>query len=447
MGSLDWLPETNDPPDTGWQEAWQKLERNRALLAKARLELEADHERLQAREADLEVREAQAEKLARIYRHRLRSLAGTTREEARELLRVHLLETSADEAREIRREILFETEQEAREEARRIIIDVMQRMATNPERQLSATLVTIPSEDMKGRIIGREGRNIRAFENLLGVTLMIDDTPGSILVSSFDPVRRETARRTLEELIADGRIHPASIEETYERVAADIRDTVYSLGEDALLKLRLTGVPPEVVGLVGSLHYRLSNNQNTLEHSLEVAFFAALLASELGLDPEPAKRIGLFHDLGKALNQEHGGSHAAAAANLLRRYGENEVVVNAVAASHGEVEPTSLYAEVLKIADALSAARPGARADSLDSFIQRVRSLEELARGFRGVSDAFAIQAGREIRVLVKPEIVSDEDARTLARNLRRFIEDELNYPGTIKVTVIREQRFNETAL
>lgn len=430
-----------------WQESWKQFEESRAALESARTEVENERKRLETWEAELGKREDTLQSLNRAYRHRLRNLANLTDQEAKELLREEMRKELGDEVREIRREILFETEFAARQEARRILTDVMQRMATNPERQLSATLVNLPSEDMKGRIIGREGRNIRAFETLLGVTLMIDDTPGSILVSSFDPVRRETARRTLENLIADGRIHPASIEETYERVAADMRDLVYSLGEDALVKLRLSAVPPEVVGLVGSLHFRLSNNQNTLEHSVEVAFFAALLASELGLDPEPAKRIGLFHDLGKALDHEHGGSHALAAANLLRRYGEDEVIVNAVAASHGEVEPTSLYAELLKVADALSAARPGARADSLDSFIQRVRSLEDLARDFRGVNDAYAIQAGREIRVIVCPDQVSDADARTLARNLRRSIEEELNYPGTIKVTVIREKRFSETAL
>ncbi len=401
---------------------------------------------LREREQAAEAKQLQADRLIRLYQQRLRTLAGVDASEARRLLTEEVRQSSAEELADIRREMLFQTEQQAREEARRILCDAMQRLTTNPERQLSAALVTIPNEQIKGRVIGREGRNIRAFETVTGVTLMIDDTPGSILVSSFDPVRREIARRTLEWLVEDGRIHPAAIEETFSRVSEEMRDTIYAYGENALMTLRLGGVPPEMVALLGSLHFRLSNNQNTLDHSVEVAFLAGLIAAELGLDQETAKRVGLFHDLGKALDQEHGGSHAKAAANLLRRYGEPEVVINAVEASHGEVAPASLYAEVLKIADAASAARPGARTDSLSGFLQRVRSLEKLALGFRGVVDAYAIQAGREIRVVVKPESITDADARTLARNLRRRIEDELSYPGEIKVTVIREQRFSETA-
>lgn len=401
---------------------------------------------LEARETELERREERAQRYLDNYRSRLRQLAGLSPEEARELIREEARRGSDDEIREIRREIMHESEQAAREEARRIMIAAMQRMATNPNRELTATLVAIPHEDMKGRLIGREGRNIRSFESASGVTLMIDDTPGSILVSSFDPVRREVARLALEELIADGRIHPAAIEETLDRVRHEMQETVYALGEEALVKLRLRSVPPELVSLLGQLHYRLSNNQNTLDHSIEVAFFCSLLASELGLDPELAKRVGIFHDIGKALDHEHAGSHAAAAASLLRRYGEPAEVVNAVEASHDEVAATSIYAELLKVADALSAARPGARCDSLDGFLQRVRSLETMAREFRGVEEAYAIQAGREIRVVVSPTKLTDDDARTLARNLRRRIEEEMQYPGSIKVTVIREQRFSEAA-
>lgn len=380
------------------------------------------------------------------YRHRLRKIKGWTREEAEQAWKKEVRESEDEAVQEIKRSVLLESEQSYRREAQRILIDTMQRITATPPNEISATLVMVPNEDMKGRIIGREGRNIRALESATGVTLMIDETPGSLLVSSFDPVRREIARIALERLIKDGRIHPVSIEETVTQVRNEIKDSVIELGERSLLKLRLHGVHPEIVSLLGKLHYRLSNNQNTLDHSIEVAYFCSLLASELGLDPDLAKRCGLFHDLGKAIDHDYEGSHASSAAMLLKRYGEDERVVNAVAASHDEVAPTSVYAGLLRVADSVSASRPGARANALEGYLQRVRSLEDLARDLDGVVEAYAVQAGKEIRVIVEPERMDDQEARRLARSLRRRIEDELQYPGTIKVTVVRESRFVETA-
>ncbi|MEO0794524.1 MAG: ribonuclease Y [Verrucomicrobiota bacterium] len=380
------------------------------------------------------------------YRSRLRKMTGLTKEEAIDCWKDEVRINEDESIQEIKRDVLLESERAYRKEAQRILIDTMQRITATPPNEISATMVQIPNEDMKGRIIGREGRNIRAIESATGVTLMIDETPNSLLVSSFDPVRREIARIALDRLIRDGRIHPVSIEETVTSVRDEFKDNVIELGERALLKLRLHNVHPEIVTLLGKLHYRLSNNQNTLEHSIEVAFFCSLIASELGLDPDLAKRCGLFHDLGKAIDHDYEGSHAASAAMLLKRYGEDERVVNAVAASHDEVAPSSVYAGLLRVADAVSASRPGARADALDGYLQRVRSLEDLAREIIGVSEAYAVQAGREIRVIVEPDRMDDSEARRLARHLRRRIEEELSYPGSIKVTVVREQRFVETA-
>lgn len=428
------------------------LERERAFrqreetVVAASAELEKEWKAISHTKRDLEQEANKVARYKEAYRYRLRKATGISEAEAREAFSREVRELTADEIQQLRRDILKDSEDEYRQQAQRIMVDVMQRISITPPVNTSATVVNIPNEEMKGRIIGREGRNIRAFETTTGVTLMIDETPGSILVSSFDPVRREVARIALERLIHDGRIHPSSIEDTVEEVTAQMQDNVVELGENALIKLHLAPAHPEVITLLGKLYYRLSNNQNTLEHSIEVSYFCSLLASELGLDPVIAKRCGLFHDLGKAIDHELEGSHAMAAARLLQRHGEDERVVNAVAASHGEVQPTSVYAALLHVADALSASRPGARADSMEGYIQRIRSLEDLARQYNGVDEVYAVQAGREIRVIVQPEKLTDEEARHLSHRIRRQIEDELQYPGTIKITVIRESRFTETA-
>ncbi len=323
---------------------------------------------------------------------------------------------------------------------------MMQRIASTPDASNAASTVALPNDEMKGRIIGKEGRNIKAFEALTGVTLMIDELPGSVLISCFDPVRREAARVALELLVKDGRIHPASIEESIQNGQKEIENLVFQYGEEAVQKLNLTGIPSEVLSLLGKLKYRYSFNQNTLEHSIECAYICSMLASELGLDPNLAKRAGLLHDIGKAVEHEYEGSHATMAAKILRGYGENEAVANAVEAHHKEVEPTSLYAPLLMIADSVSATRPGARVESLDAYVKRLERLESIAKVIPGVSEVYAIQAGREIRVMVEPDRVEEKDARRIARTIRNRIEEELQYPSTIKVTVIREQRFTETA-
>ncbi len=435
------------------QERRQKIMREEEDLQERRREVDRMRQRLSHQEAEIDkIRTEAQEELARYenmadnYQTLLKRIADISNEEAKELLREEARSQAAGEIRQIKHEMILRNEEAAREEGQRILVDVMQRLTSTPSHELSATIVEIPNEEMKGRIIGREGRNIKSFERATGVTLMIDETPGSILVSSFDPVRREVARLALEHLIRDGRIHPVSIEETVERVEHEMADHVIQLGEEALVKLRMGGVHPEIVRLVGKLNYRLSNNQNTLEHSIEVAFLCSLLASELGLDPDIAKRCGLFHDIGKAIDHEYEGSHASSASRLLQRHGEDAVVVNAVACSHGEVDATSVYAGLLQVADSISATRPGVRTDSMDGYVQRVKSLEDIALSFDGVAEAYAVQAGREIRVVVCPDQVDDVAARSLVRKIRQQIEDDLQYPGSIKITLIREQRFSDTA-
>lgn len=391
--------------------------------------------------------EHEAEKVRRLYRLKLHQITQMDQEEARQLLIRSTEQECERELLDLRRQKLQRSETEIADEARRVLLAAMQRITSQPMNDATATVVNLPSEEMKGRIIGREGRNIRSFEHATGTTLMIDETPDSVLISCFDPVRREVARLALESLLRDGRIHPATIEEEVVEAETEMRANVIELGEGALRRLRLHDVHPEVVALLGKLHYRLSNNQNTLEHSIEVANLCALIASEIGLDPTLAKRAGLFHDTGKAVDEDYEGSHAQVGATILKQHGEDPQVVNAAAAHHQEVAAESAYAGLVMVADALSAVRPGARASSIDGFIQRVRSIEEIATKQQGVSEAYAIQAGRELRVIVQPEVVDDEEARKLARRIRSQIESELSYPGSVEITVIRETRFSETAV
>lgn len=416
------------------------LEKERVLLEKRRSELDE-------RYVALEHSTDRLRDLSSEYRLRLQDVGQLSVEAARERLLGEVRQEMEGELRQLREEVLGRSEKEMEEEARRTLIACMQRLSSGPQEDITATIVAIPSDDMKGRIIGREGRNIKSFESMTGTTLLIDETPDSVLISSFDPVRRETARIALESLIKDGRIHPSSIEEAVNRAEEEVKQSVVDSGEDALRRLRLTRMHPEVVACLGRLRFRLSNNQNSLEHSIEVANLCALMASELGLDTQIAKRSGLLHDIGKVLDQEHEGSHALAGSYFLKRLGtEDPRIVNAVAAHHGEIPAESPYVALVMIADSLSATRPGVRADSLDGYLHRVRSLEQIATSMKGVCEAYAIQAGREIRVIVSPEKISEAEASQMARQIRRRIEDELQYPGTIRVTVIREQRFSETA-
>lgn len=395
----------------------------------------------------LEKAEHEAEKTRRLYRLKIYNIAQMDEAQARETLLRETGKSCAQEIAGYRRETLKRSESEVNDEAKRILLAAMQRITSQPMNDATATVVSLPSEEMKGRIIGREGRNIRTFEHATGTTLMIDETPDSVLISCFDPVRREVARIALEALLRDGRIHPSSIEEEVMKAEEEMNASVIEFGENALRKLRLNNVHVEVVSLLGKLHYRLSNNQNTLAHSVEVANMCALIASEIGLDPVIAKRAGLFHDIGKAADEEYSGSHAIVGADIIKQHGEDPRVVNAAAAHHKEVPAESAYAALVMVADSLSAVRPGARASSMDGFISRVRSIEDIAQAETGVVDAYAIQAGREVRVIVEPNSVCDDEARSIARRIRSRIEEELNYPGSIDVTVIREQRFNETAV
>tara|TARA_R100000027_G_scaffold5466_2_gene4418 strand:+ start:2677 stop:4047 length:1371 start_codon:yes stop_codon:yes gene_type:complete len=431
--ALRYWPSSKGQSDTSAStEASKELQRRIERVRSIQQEVEATRKTAEEQQANLE--------------QRLLEIAGMTKEEARAELTTELKESSQEYLEELRHDLLDIPETQIEARARAVLLAAMQRVGSTPMSEETSTTVALPNDEMKGRLIGREGRNIRSFESVTGVSLLIDETPDTVLLSAFDPVRREIARVTLEALIKDGRIHPASIEEKHQEALAEMDKAVISLGEEAIRKLRLTSVHPEVVTLLGKLHFRHSFSQNTLDHSVEVAFLCSLLASEIGFDPVLAKRAGLFHDLGKAISHEFEGSHASAAAKILRHHGEPVEVVNAVAASHEEVDAESPYAGLVMLADSISAARPGARADSTEGYIQRVRSLENLARSFEGVKDCYALQAGREIRIIVDPENVPDDQAKRLALQIRHRIENELQYPSTIKVTVIRETRFSETA-
>jgi ribonuclease Y len=409
-------------------------------------QLEQRQERINRETAAVKQARDAIRELSKNVRQRLEGISQMDAEEVKRQLREEVLVECQDEFRALRRTTLEKSQQELQTEARRILIAAMQRLSSKPNNDLTATLIQLPSEEMKGRIIGREGRNIKAFEATTGVTLMIDETPQLVLLSSFDPVRREVARVALEALVKDGRIHPASIEEFVKRAQDEIELTTTQAGEEAVARLNINGLHSEIIKLLGRLKYRFSYNQNVLDHSVETAFLASLIASEVGLDPNIAKRAGLLHDIGKAVPGELEGSHAVIGADFIKRYGETPIVANAVAAHHEEVRPETIYAGLVILADTISATRPGARAESMSNYIQRLERLEKLALSLAGVQQAFAIQAGREIRVVVAPEHVSDDRAREIAQELRARIETELQYPSTIKITVIREARFSETA-
>ncbi|HSJ34589.1 MAG TPA: ribonuclease Y [Acidimicrobiia bacterium] len=398
------------------------------------------------RETELTDARQAAEHLREQARADLERLAGIDARAAKD----ELLEQVEDEARRdamiLVRDLEIKAREEADKRARRILATAIQRLASEVVTESTLSTVQLPSDDMKGRIIGREGRNIRHLESVTGVNLIVDDTPEAVSVSSFDPVRREVARITLERLVADGRIHPASIEEAYEKARDEVEQSVRDAGEWALLEVGLTRMNPELVTLLGRLKFRTSYGQNVLNHLVESSHIASMLATELGIDPAPVRRAALLHDIGKAVTHEVEGSHALIGAEIARRFGEDPAVVHGIEAHHNEVEPRTILAVIVQAADAVSAARPGARRETLESYVRRLERLENLALEFEGVERVFALQAGREVRVVVDPGSVTDLEANDLARRIARKLEEDLQYPGTIQVTVIREFRATDFA-
>jgi len=417
----------------------ESLDRRTDSLDKREHQLSSQAGQIVKREKELE--DAIAEEKAR-----LESLAGMTTEEAKSVLLERVRQDVSHDAARIVRESEQRAREEADRKARNIIGIAIGRVAADHTAESTVSVVHIPSDDLKGRIIGREGRNIRAFEQLTGINLIIDDTPEAVILSSFDPVRREIGRITLENLIADGRIHPARIEEMFKKAEQLVDQQVFEAGEQAVFDTGVHNLHHDLVRTLGRLRYRTSYGQNVLNHSLEVAYLSGVMAAELGLDPALAKRAGLLHDIGKAIDHETEGPHAVIGADLARRLGENKEVVHCIEAHHGDVEPQTVEAVIVQAADAISAARPGARRETLESYIKRLEKLESLAESHKGVEKSYAMQAGREIRVMVKPDEVSDADSTLMARDIAKQIEEELQYPGQIKVMVIRESRAVEYA-
>lgn len=376
----------------------------------------------------------------------LEKVSQLKKEDAKELLIKEITEDARKDAIQLVKEIEAKAQDEATKKAQNIVSTAIQRCATDVTSETTVSVVSIPNEDMKGRIIGREGRNIRAIENVMGVDLIVDDTPEAITVSCFDPIRREIARISLERLILDGRIHPTRIEEIVTKVTREIEQTIKQAGEEAVEEANIFGIHPELVKILGKLKYRTSYGQNSLKHSLETSFLAGLLASELGADIKLAKRAGLLHDIGKALDHEIEGTHVEIGVDLAKRYKESPAVIHCIEAHHFGVEFQSVEAVLVQVADAISSSRPGARKATLENYVKRLEKLEEISNSFKGVEKSFAIQAGREIRIVVKPNEVSDETAHFLAGDIAKRIEEEVDYPGQIKVNVIRESRFTATA-
>ena len=410
-------------------------------LEKKRENAERKEEQIEQKNKKAEERLREAEQVKKSQFEMLEKISSFSVEQAKEYLLNNLESELVHEKAVKVREFQQQTKEEADQSAREIIALAIQRCAADHVSEAAISVVPLPNDEMKGRIIGREGRNIRAIETLTGVDLIIDDTPEAITLSSFEPVRREVARIALEKLISDGRIHPTRIEETVEKARREVEATIKQEGERAVLEVGVNGVHHELVKLLGRLRYRTSYGQNVLNHSKEVAFLAGLMASELGLDPTVAKRAGLLHDIGKALDHEMEGSHVQIGVDVAKKYRESEAVVHAIAAHHGDVEAKTVIACLVQAADAISAARPGARRENLENYIKRLEKLEEVASSFDGVDNCYAIQAGREIRVMVKPEKISDEKMTLLAREICKKIEADLDYPGQIKVSMIRESR------
>ncbi len=403
--------------------------------------IEKKEEALKKKQKDVDERLEEAERVKKGQIDMLEKISGYTKEQAK----AHLIELLEKDLEHEKATKIIEYKESFKDEADKyaheMIAAAIQRCAADQVAEATVSVVSIPSDEMKGRIIGREGRNIRTFETITGVDLIIDDTPEAITLSCFEPVRREVARLTLEKLIADGRIHPANIEATFEKMKRDVEQTIKHTGERAVIDAGVSAVHPELVKLLGRLKYRTSYGQNVLNHSLEVSYISGVLATELGADVKLAKRAGLLHDIGKAVDHETEGTHIELGVEYAKKYRENETVVHAIHAHHGEVEAKTLIDFIVQAADAISAARPGARRENIQNYIKRLEKLEEIAKSFDGVENSFAIQAGREIRIMVKPDVITDDKMVLVARDVAKKIEDELEYPGQIKVNIIRENR------
>jgi len=422
------------------------MDKRDELFQKRELSLDERENSLTIKQNEIQDERAKVENIKNEQLDLLSKIAKISKAEAKELLMKRVEEETAKEIAIYIKEREDSAKLEADKKANDLVVSAMQRFASDVANEQTVTVVNLPNDEMKGRIIGREGRNIRTIEAITGVDLIIDDTPETIVLSSFDPLRREIARVTLESLIKDGRIHPTRIEELYDKVCKDMHSKIIEYGNGALFELGLTKMDPALIELVGKLHFRTSYGQNALKHSIEVAHLTGLLASELGQNVAIAKRAGLLHDIGKAIDHEIEGSHVEIGVDLAKKYNEHKIVIDAIASHHGDKEPESVTAVLVAVADSLSASRPGARNDSLENYLKRLEQLENVANELPGVDHTFAVQAGRELRVVVKPEEVDDAGAYKIARDVKAKIEETMQYPGTIKVTVIRETRAQEEA-
>ena len=417
----------------------ENLDKRTENLEKREKNLEYEYQSIEDQKNEVkELKEKENEELQRI--------SGLSKAEAKDLLLKQTEKEISSEKAKIIRSLEQKTKEEANKNAKEIISYAIQKCAADHTSETTVSIVNLPSDDMKGRIIGREGRNIKALETLTGIDLIIDDTPEAVILSGFDPLRREVARIALEKLIDDGRIHPAKIEEMVEKAKEEVSEIIKSEGERASLETGVNNLHPDIIKLLGKLKYRTSYGQNVLNHSIEVSHLSRIMAEELGLDSKRAARAGLLHDIGKALDHDMEGTHIQIGVDILKKYKENPIILNAVEAHHGDVEPQSMEAVLIQAADAISASRPGARRETLEAYIKRLETLESIADSFEGVEKSFAIQAGREVRIIVKPDKINDDQMVVLARDISKKIEDEMDYPGQIKVNVIRENRVTDYA-
>ena len=430
-----------------------EVQRQEARLIQKEENLDRRSENFEKKEEDLESRvkelEKQKQEIQKLHEQEIEELqriAALTKDEAKNRLLKEVEKDITAEKAAIIREANQKAKEETNKAAKELLTYAVQKCAADHSQETTVSIVALPSDDMKGRIIGREGRNIKALETLTGVDLIIDDTPEAVVLSGFDPLRREVAKIALEKLIDDGRIHPAKIEEVVEKAKQELEETIKAEGERAVLETGVIGLHPDIVKLIGKLKYRTSYGQNVLNHSIEVSNLARIMAEELGLDAKLARRAGLLHDIGKALDHDMEGTHVEIGVEILKKYKENPLVINAVEAHHEDVEPQTLEAVLIQAADAISASRPGARRETLEAYIKRLQNLEEIADSFDGVEKSFAIQAGREVRIIVKPEKINDDQMTILARDVAKKVENEMDYPGQIKVNVIRETRIVDYA-